>query len=62
MGSSICRDEGAQANTLCSSLGRERPGMHQKELEGKFIHSAGEEHNTEQPPGSVQQPKDSGSQ
>lgn len=49
MGSSICKDEAAQANTLCSSLGRERPGMHQKELEGKFIHCAGEKHNTKQP-------------
>lgn len=39
MGTSICRDGAAQANILCSSLGRERSKMHQRELEGKFIHS-----------------------
>lgn len=49
MGASICRDGAAQANTLCSSLGRKRPEMHQRELEGKYIHSVGGGENTKQP-------------
>lgn len=47
MGTGICRDGAAQANTLCSFLGREKPEMHQRELEGKFIVLVG--HNTKQP-------------
>lgn len=57
-----CRDGAAQANTLCISSGRERPEMHQRELEEKFIHSVlvGAQHKAAL--GSVQQPKDSESQ
>lgn len=49
MGTSICRHGADQANTLCSSLGKEKSEMHHKELEGKFIHSVGGRHNTKQP-------------